>query len=102
MGPRASAERLNIDVRDRELPQLGKSSDISWGFWSMLGGSNNVKYYFSLAINNYDTLHVMAIAAKDGKLKTWPGEKFSIQDERGMALLGAWYLHASSEGGADS
>jgi hypothetical protein len=56
----------------------------------MLGGGSNVRYYFSLAITNYDTLQIMARAATDRRLKAWPGETFSIQDERGQALLGSY------------
>lgn len=100
--PKTSVTRNELHVRDDELPDLAKSSDIAWGLWSMAAqGSANklkgIKYFFSLAITNDDTLGIIARVANNGELKEYPGERFDITDQKGKALLGK-HLHVFFRG----
>lgn len=94
--PKYKAIEDNLDIPDDKLPRLQKGSDISWGLWygsTKVSPSHmrNIHYYFSLNISNKPTLEIIARAAtlRRGRLIPWPGERISVLEERGKALLGS-------------
>ncbi|KAF2713396.1 hypothetical protein K504DRAFT_498213 [Pleomassaria siparia CBS 279.74] len=101
--PREAAKKTwklgaGVEPKSEELPQLRMFSDIMWGAWKsdpVSAGSitiiPSVKYYFSIDIQNQETLDVIDLALESVKQYTtekWPGNTFGMDSEAGKALLG--------------
>lgn len=76
-----------------ELPALRQFSDIMWGAWTadvIAESLKNVKYYFSVDIQNMDCETVINKALSDvgANDETWPGRSFDMDTDAGAALLG--------------
>ncbi|KAL8763887.1 MAG: hypothetical protein Q9194_007230 [Teloschistes cf. exilis] len=89
------------------LPPLNRLSDASFTLWRDLTGDNiqnarKLRYLGRSQISNPDTRYIMRavfIGARRLKLVPWPGVKYTMRDEAGLALLGtpnglaaAWLL----------
>ena len=64
-----------------------------WGAWTAdvsVESLKNVKYYFSVDIQNMDSETVITKALSDvsGNDETWPGWSFGMNTDAGAALLG--------------
>ncbi|KAI4205073.1 MAG: hypothetical protein LQ350_000700 [Teloschistes chrysophthalmus] len=80
----------------RLLPPLHRLSDAFFTFWRDLTGDNiqnarRLRYLGRSQISNLDTRYIMRavfIGARRLKLVPWPGIKYTMREEAGLALLG--------------
>lgn len=71
------------------LPRLSKTSDIAFLLWASFADDKikNVRYFFMLAIKNELTDRILT-RATGGKVKPWPGDTFTADQDEMRALLG--------------
>ena len=82
-----------FENKDLVLPELGRWSDVTWLTWENLCEQNNadpgaLKYIFHSNVINPET-HWVKDTIIVGQPNVWPGIRFSVQNEEGLALLGS-------------
>lgn len=77
---------------EKRVPPLNRFSDVMWTVWSTISKSpNGLRFIGHDNISNDNTFGIMKEIFEKGEAKgpvNWPGLKFGIDTEEGMALLG--------------
>ncbi len=82
----------------RELPALRSSADFAWAFWNRVPHNTHITAFWSLSVNNQQTLRILNLAFKTYKpppghrkvdnIQEWPGTDFDIASVEATAILG--------------
>lgn len=107
----AAAELWGIpekEVNKAELPKIRASSDLAWGLWNRVPGSDlkNINMFMSFGIVNHETATVIipralkAAGEPTGEAKPWPGTDIIAghagHKKAALALIGTYSIHISA------
>jgi hypothetical protein len=96
LGPvRAAEKELGGDIHVDQLPQLGRASDVMWGYWNRNNANpRNIFNYFVNRITNDVTVSIISRVLRDHGMTAipyWPGLELKMDNAEAKAILGKCY-----------